>query len=520
MRQLGVAIDVLTLERPKTSMGSAARYWRFVRIDAAGRRKVETLAPAQDFFQQQFADSIPKFKLFDEDIQRQLVLLSRNGERSGKELQNGSSDLRAQIEDANNIELAEVCLRCFVSNAIEQVCTQLEGQFGTKHGFSRYDLLPLVLDEDNPLRKSRRRESTNYRSVISTILKSFDPDRGSLTTWTVRLVRRNRDLNAYLLECGVYLISDWAILNDTTVRRVRRILSEFHTLTDSEIQEAAILLEAYHFVYRGDRLLKRKAGTVGRCPQPSLEQLQRMAVYLKDRDKERQLRLGEQEREPIEPNRLLARLQRLADWLRQYRIFVRGGPAQAESIEQEGKLGHNLPGVNNEEINPDREDRNEFIDYYREQFSTCMDLAIADTIERWVSTMRRKKSSKHQQFLQALALFHERGMSMGEIAPLVGLKAQYQVSRLLKLKELRADIRQSLLVELRDRVKQKAERYRSGLKDLHEIDRQIEAALSEQVDDVLQEAAAEASVAQKGDSTRSLYTRRLCQYLQSRSQES
>ena len=39
---------------------------------------------------------------------------------------------------------------------------------------------------------------------------------------------------------------------------------------------------------------------------------------------------------------------------------------------------------------------------------------------------------------------------MTEIAKLLNLQAQFHVSRLLKLKDFRADVRQQLLVPLRD----------------------------------------------------------------------
>ena len=399
------------------------------------------------------------------------------------------------------------------STAIEQVCVQLETQFGRNHGFSRYDLFPFVLDDVNPLRRSRQFQA-GYRSAISAILKDFNPERGSLTTWTVRLVRRHRELNAFLLECGVYLISDWAILNDTSLQQVRRILTEFHTLTEGEVQSACHLLDAYHAVYRQDRLELRRLGNAGRCQQPSADQLERMHAYLQSGDRDPMGLL-----ETVQPIRLLGLLQSLADRLRQYRIYARGGPTAAESLDGDTFVGKPLQVEDPRKGGSDREEQNEFLSFYREQFSHCMDRAISGTIERWVSTMQRKKTPKHEQFLQALSLFHDRGLSMGEIAPLVGLQAQYQVSRLLKLKQLRADIRRSLLVELQDSIMQKAESYHWDLDRLQDIDGKIEAALCEQVDDVLQEAASEASVAQR-HSAPSLYSRRLCQYLNSRSQES
>jgi hypothetical protein len=50
--------------------------------------------------------------------------------------------------------------------------------------------------------------------------------------------------NAFLLEHEVYLVSDWAILNDTSSKQLQRIFSQFHHLTSQEIQQAMQLLGA------------------------------------------------------------------------------------------------------------------------------------------------------------------------------------------------------------------------------------------------------------------------------------
>ena len=103
---------------------------------------------------------------------------------------------------------------------------------------------------------------------------------------------------------------------------------------------------------------------------------------------------------------------------------------------------------------------------------------------------------------------------MTEIAPLVNLQAQFHVSRLLKLKSLRGDIQQQLLVQLRDRIFQYAQAYTSSerLKVFHQ---QIEQALEEQITNFIQEAATEASTATiaKNKIISSLFAQRLCRYL-------
>lgn len=100
---------------------------------------------------------------------------------------------------------------------------------------------------------------------------------------------------------------------------------------------------------------------------------------------------------------------------------------------------------------------------------------------------------------------------MSDIAPHVGLKAQYQVTRLLQLKDLRADIRHQILLDLRERVWQAAQPFADPNR-LYILNKQLDSLLTEQVDGVMQAAAAEASVP-RNRPVSSLYAQRLCDYL-------
>ena len=246
-----------------------SKYWKLVRLEATGRLKVEEIVSARDFLQKQFPQLNTQIEVSDKLIQRQLLRLVAH-----------SSD--TSLEDANHHLMAHSCLRCLISHQIEQVCIQLELQFGKEHGFNRYNLFPLVLDDTlDDLRNtgSSRANQDTYKSLSVQILETFDPQKASLSTWTTRLVKQNRELNAFLLEHGVYLISNWAILNDTTPKQARRILAEFHNLTSAEIQQACFLLESYHAIYRRDRLTQRPR-IRGKCQPPSGEQLERIARHL------------------------------------------------------------------------------------------------------------------------------------------------------------------------------------------------------------------------------------------------
>jgi hypothetical protein len=445
-------------------MSSASRYWKLVRLDATGHRKVQELAEAKTFFQTQFS-------LIDEpihaEIQAKLLDLHRSGE-----------------------SIAELCLRCFISTQIEQVCINLEQQFGINHGFSRYELFPLVLDDDGKIAK------TEYVSVAKNILNTFEASKGGLSTWTIRLVKHHRDLNQFLLESGVCLLSDWAILNDTTASKLRRVLREFHHISDYEIEQAVTLLDVYHLVYRADRLVQRQAGAKGACPAPTEDQLQRMQTELAQGS----------------PRSILAQLQRLADQMRQYRIATRAGRMPTVSLDQtvdgsEGlSLGDRLaaPTVEDDEIGRQQE----FLSAYRQQFQQVLEAAFQEVVQ---TRVQKQKGEKAQYFVTALQLFHCQGRSMTEIAKAVGLQAQFQVSRLLNLKALREDVRHQMVAKLHQFVSQAATDLVTPDR-LKQLDSTIETALNEQIEGLMQEAAAQAQ-SPKDYVTGTLFSRTLCQFL-------
>lgn len=466
-------------------MGSATRYWRLVRMDATGKRRLDDVAIAKTFFQQQFPEWSQQTDLPDATVQRHLIQYLRNDQESPIVRQS-----------------AEACLRCYISTQIEQVCIQLESQFGLDHGFNRYDLYPFVLDDDGSWANQPGKLAHPYHSLATELIQTFDPSRASLSTWVIRLVRHNKELNGFLLQQGVYLVSDWAILNDTTPKQLRRILAEFHAQTPHEIDAASRLLDSYHRVYRRDRLEQRQQGVRGQCSPPNSAQLHQMVGLLQP--------LSPQ---ALTPETVMSRLQALASQLRQYRIYVRSGRLQTESLDQPEtqNLAVSLPQPETDEADGDQ---NEFLTRYRALLLQSIDQTLAQVTHDRLASLQKKKSPAAQQFLDAMRLFHCQGKSMGEIATLIGLQAQYQVTRLMKLKEFRADVRQRLLVHLSDRLFETAKAY-APPERLRDLDQQLNAALDEQIGTLIQDAETEASIAKHRPFT-SLFSRRLCHHLDSR----
>ena len=114
-------------------------------------------------------------------------------------------------------------------------------------------------------------------------------------------------------------ISDWAILNDTKSKQLKRILTEFYRLSKSEINQACSLLESYHAVYRRNRLEQRRnqrslgqTRMTRRCPPPTAIQLHEIAQ-----------RMHAKAGLTLRAEQVKIQLQDLAKRLRQYRHHVR-----------------------------------------------------------------------------------------------------------------------------------------------------------------------------------------------------
>ncbi len=431
-------------------MTTANRYWKLVKLDATGLTRSRELPEVRQFFQSQFpevVDPVPH-----NPVQTALMAIARpTRPESGLET--------ARLE-------AELSLRCFISKQIEQTCIQLELQFGEMHGVRRSELFPLVLDDDG----RAWTKVSHYQSVARQILETFDPQRANLSTWTIRLVKHHRELNQFLLECGVYLLSDWAILNDTTPRKLQRVC--LGSLTIVEMTQGLKVLESYHEVYRRDRLIARQAGAKGSCPQPTEAQLNEMA-----RD------LG------VAGEEVLRQLKSLAARLRADRIAVRSGKMNTISIHGTGdEDSREMDIAAPEGESEDDRAADAFITMYREAFSQALRQALKDSVSARSQALQGEKS---YQYLKALRLFHQEGMSMTAIALEVGLEKQFQVTRLMKLKELRSEVQHRMITLLKHYVNEQASTFVS-LEQLRALDTTIESVLGEQVQTLMDEDAAQA----------------------------
>ena len=451
-----------------------AKYWSLVQLNGAGTLRVEEVAIAQAFFQQQFAHAAP---LSDEFIQQQFWQWFQSTDES-KRLP------------------AELCLRCWISHRIVQVCRQLASKFGDRHGFTCTDLFPLVLNDVIERRHSAA--STPYRSLASKISQTFNPKLGRLSAWVKRHVEHDLDLSAFLQEHGVYMATDWGLLCDTSPNHLRKILAEFYTAMPIEIEQAYNLLQGYHAVYRIDRLQQRQQRLISNqetCRPPTLGQLTRIRAFLQA------ISLSA----TADEDTLLNQLQKLAAQIRQYRLYRRNGSLPTEPIDPSDIEGQTTQPEDN------WEDEEAFLAAYRQAIINNLDAVLKKVTSDRVTYLQGRTPPKAQSFLIALQLFYCREQSMGAIAPRIGLNAQYRVSRLLKLREFRATVKSRLFQRLRDWLVGKASPYIDP-NQLQTAIQNIERILEEEVSILIDPNETESASSRRRPFT-TLFAHRLCCYL-------
>lgn len=453
-------------------MSLASHYWTLIRLDPSQGYKTEPLSNVRAFFLQQFSNTVDGHsEVIDTTVQSRLLELCR----------------------ANNTSsvLAELCLRCFISRQILIACQSLVRQFGERHHFTIFDILPIVLTDDGKIAESFS------QSVAHSILSKFRSDRGNLAAWTIRLVKDNRELGEFLLQQGVLRATDWGLLNSIQLEQLRRILKNYYRLRDAEIEQAYDLLESYKAVYVVDRA---KQASKGRCLPPTQKQLERISHLIQQKTQQ-----------PISPNAVLTRLRQLADRLREYSIVARGGSLPTQSIDAVGG-SHQFDEQRADTY--ERDERNqqaereqmEFLEAYQQEFMQGLDLALQQVVRDRLNAYTTQEQC--ERYITVLKLFHCEQMSMSAISAQTGVLAPVH---LLRLRAFRADVRRLLIKHLKPFVLGQARNYRSP-EQLQQLDQQLADLLGEQVDRLIEEEAKRTKTPKKY-AGKSVFSERLCNYL-------
>lgn len=470
-------------------MCSASRYWQFVRISNQGQREIQVIPAAQAFFQQQFRDVLETGAFEDAAVQKVLVDLMRSP----------PSPSSVPSTSFSEQQLAECCLRCFISHQGDLICNQLVQQFGQKTGFTWVELYRFLLDADlhpftqnsGSIQARNQATAAQYQAVATKILHSFDPSQSKLSTWTWRLV--SAELNGFLLENGIYLASEWSILNGIEPMRLQRLCQRVHRLSEDQTQRVLQLLEVFHTVYRSDRRQQYSKSSRSKYREPTEEQLQRMVDVLRS-----------QNIDGYTAKKVLQELRELAQLIRKARR-----PEQISIDDSENQRLVDQQALQEDEEEPGWKG---FRNRYQQVMLDCLEQSLGQVVEARV-TYLKKRSPKDRDYLIALERFHCKSMTMGAIVGELGWQRQDQVTRLLELKNLRTDVGQVWLTRLRENVQELVITHTDTAR-LAEVIQQLDAILSEDIAPVLEEAAAEASTPNQPRKSR--FAQRLCRYLDTR----
>jgi hypothetical protein len=401
---------MMTSSSTQTTQETACHtYWTILRLSTTGQATPRVLPQVQQFFETQFPDIVTIDASADRQIQSHLL------------------NLRRSAASQTDRDLAELSLRCYISRQILSVCRRLVAQFGTNYHFNLADILPYVLEDDG------RTQRGTAEPLGLKILHSFQSERAGLSNWTMRLTRSQPDLVKFLLEKGLYMVSDWAILNDTNSGALERILLNFYQLSSLEAKQADQILRAYRLVYLPDRA-SQSSHTA--CQPPTNHQLQRMNEVL---HLEGLATLSSQA--------IMGQLHYVANLIRQYRIYRRGGPLPAQLVKA-STIGmedepFDIPATR---VDPEAQLEQEFLENYTVIFQAVFDQSLIAALQTHQQKLRSPE--KRQQFQAALNLFYIQQMSMGAIAQSLGMRAQDAVVRLLRLKDLRALVAQQMEMQI------------------------------------------------------------------------
>ena len=487
-------------------MGPLSKYWEILRIDPGSdgygyKQKVLPLAAA--FFQTKFP------QLSESEVRSQPSAQQHRAIQFSLHAQ-----FRHKVSSAELSSLAKagLCLRCYVSYSILRACKKLANLFYGTGQFTYRDLLPYVLNDDGSLQIILDRngevqrilteegeiQSIEYQLFTVEVLQKFNPHaqlEASLDQWVYYQTRQNKDLKDFLSEQGLCTLSDWALLNRVGANVIEKFPPRDRTL-----------IQAFHAVYRRDR--RRQSRNRGkRCFDPSPAQLEEMSHWLQEKG----LTIHSLEQ-------LNHELRRIAKLLRQYDIWHRSGAPLTEPLEganPDTEGYRELPDLKT--INTlDQVALQELKTFCREQLVICLDWGIEQGLEEHIYNLsqRRNYASLASKVIPALRLIYCQGRSQGEIAPVLGMTNQTQVSRVLNLKTLLSQVRlrtvakfwQALSAQVDDLDSTRLSTdpdYSSNL--MHQLELFVDT-------EVFQAAAAEIRTS-KNRSLESMYAQRLRHYI-------
>lgn len=134
------------------------------------------------------------------------------------------------LEEArqNDDQGAFLCLRCRVSWPLEKRVSSLHRQFQSTYGVELLELASYALDDTGrplPYHPDPAAKARDHEPFGVEVIRSYQPQRGNLGRWAKQKLMGQPALKAHLLQHGVLMIRDWALLGDTSHRQVVEAVS-------------------------------------------------------------------------------------------------------------------------------------------------------------------------------------------------------------------------------------------------------------------------------------------------------
>jgi hypothetical protein len=211
----------------------------------------------------------------------------------GCETAEPSRTLDLDLFDASQAKpdpLPLLCLRCRISHALE---TWLLATYKAQHNIAGIELPAMAsyaLDDDGELTIRTGPSETapfTYAQIASMhaglispfsaeVLRTYDPTLCGLPHWAKLKIQAHKELKAYFRQHGLLLISDWALLRNTSATRVRLACVQ-HLRSGDTIESLCAMHNRYGPLYDAAKLVhKQKTGKASGW-QPDLPFLRELA---------------------------------------------------------------------------------------------------------------------------------------------------------------------------------------------------------------------------------------------------
>ena len=198
--------------------------------------------------------------------------------------------LLLQRSQATNDPQPLLCLRCHISHPLEAWVRALHGRFHTSYDLDLTAIASYALDDTGALKlrcSTDRQEPFTFAALqelppglispfSGEVLRTYDPSRCGLPHWARMKIQCHNELKAYLRQQGLLLISDWALLADSSPRRIRESWERCGTAAHSS-ESMETLHSRFRTLYREAMVAYRSRTGKGSGWQPDQQFLQALA---------------------------------------------------------------------------------------------------------------------------------------------------------------------------------------------------------------------------------------------------